>query len=100
MMVAVGWPDGSASFAAMKTRRRKTANPKRSGAPKAARTRTPSVADLQREVAALRRELNEARHEQSAASEGRSFVGWLPSGGNIPEEILDLITQVPDSGLD
>lgn len=26
--------------------------------------------------------------------------GWLPSGGNIPEEILDLITQVPDGGLD
>jgi hypothetical protein len=24
----------------------------------------------------------------------------LPSGGNIPEEILDLIAQVPDCGLD
>lgn len=100
-MVAVGWPDGSASFAAMKTRRRKTANPKRSGAPKAARTRTPSVADLQSEVAVLCRKWNEARQRQTAASEVLQIIyGILPSGRNIPEEILDLITQVPDGGLD
>ncbi len=53
----------------MKTRRRKPASPKRSGAPKAARTRTPSVADLQSEVAALRRELSEAREQQTATAD-------------------------------
>lgn len=79
----------------------KTAPPNRSRAPKAARTRAPSVADLQRKVAALHRELNEARQQQTAASEVLQIIsGMLPSGGNIPEEILDLITQVPNGGLD
>jgi signal transduction histidine kinase len=53
----------------MKTRRRKTASPNRGRAPKAARTRTPSVVDLQREVAVLRRELSEARDQQTATAD-------------------------------
>jgi signal transduction histidine kinase len=53
----------------MKTRGRKTASPNRSRAPKAARTRTPSVADLQREVAALRRELSQSREQQTATAD-------------------------------
>jgi hypothetical protein len=67
--MAIGWPDASASFAAMKTLRRKTGSPKRSRAPKPARTRTPSVADLQRQVVTLSRQLNQAREQQTASSE-------------------------------
>src|SRR6478672_5398014 len=62
----------------MKTRRRKTATPNRGRAPKAARTRTPSVADVQSEVAILRRELNEARQQQTAASEVLQIISSSP----------------------
>jgi two-component system, NtrC family, sensor kinase len=62
----------------MKTRRRKTASPNRSRAPKAARSRTPSAADRQSEVAALRRELSEAREQQTAASEVLQIIARSP----------------------
>jgi two-component system NtrC family sensor kinase len=62
----------------MKTRHRKTASPNRSRAPKAARSRTPSAADQQSEVAALRRELSEAREQQTAASEVLQIISSSP----------------------
>jgi GAF domain-containing protein len=62
----------------MKTRHRKTASPNRSRAPKAARSRTPSAADQQSEVAALRRELSEAREQQTAASEVLQIIAKSP----------------------
>ena len=62
----------------MKTRRRKTASPNRSRAPKAARALTPSVAELQREVAALRRELSQSREQQTASSEVLHIISGSP----------------------
>jgi hypothetical protein len=62
----------------MKTRRRKPASPNRSRAPKAARSRTPSAADQESEVAALRRELSEARQQQTAASEVLQIIARSP----------------------
>src|ERR1700730_14162108 len=62
----------------MKTRRHKMASPNRSRAPKAACTRTPSAADQESEVAALRRELSQAREQQTAASEVLQIIAKSP----------------------
>jgi len=63
----------------MKTRRHKTASPKRDRAPRAARRRTPSVAELQKQVAALSRELSQAREQQTASSEVLQIISTSPS---------------------
>ena len=62
--------DAAAGDAAMKTRRRKTASAKRDKASGvASRRRTPLVAELQKQIAALARELSEAREQQTLASQ-------------------------------
>jgi hypothetical protein len=62
----------------MKTRRSKTTNLKRTKASKAARTRVPSVADLQKQVVALSRELSEAQEQQTASSEVLQIISSSP----------------------
>jgi two-component system, NtrC family, sensor kinase len=53
----------------VKTRRRKTATPKRSNAPKAVRRRSSSAASLHKRVALLTRERDEALAQQTATTE-------------------------------
>jgi hypothetical protein len=62
----------------MKTRRRKTTSPKRSKTPRAARSRTLSVVELQKQVAALSRELSQARQQQTASSEVLQIISSSP----------------------
>jgi hypothetical protein len=53
----------------VKTRRHKTATPKRGNAPKGVRARSSSAADQETKVARLARELNEARQQQIATAD-------------------------------
>jgi GAF domain-containing protein/DNA-binding response OmpR family regulator len=56
-----------------------TTTPKRNKAPKAARTATSALADLQEQVSALTRELAEAREQQTATSEVLQVISSRPS---------------------
>jgi chromosome segregation ATPase len=58
---AAHWAGAATGGEPMKTRRQQTTRPKRSETPRALRRRLPSVAKLQKQVAALTRELSEAR---------------------------------------
>jgi hypothetical protein len=62
----------------MASRRRKTTSPKRSKTPRAARSRTLSVVELQKQVAALSRELSQARQQQTASSEVLQIISSSP----------------------
>jgi GAF domain-containing protein/DNA-binding response OmpR family regulator len=68
----------SAGRAAMKPRSRKITKPKRSPAPTASRRRTSSVAELQKQISALTRELSEAREQQTASSEVLKVIARSP----------------------
>jgi len=61
-----------------KTRRRKTAAPKRGNAPKAARGRGSSAAGLSEQVALLRRERDEALEQQTATTEVLRIISNSP----------------------
>jgi hypothetical protein len=62
----------------MKTRRSKATSLKRTKASKPARPRVASVADLQKQVVALSRELSEAREQQTASSEVLQIISSSP----------------------
>ena len=62
-----------------KTQHASTTKPKRSNAPTAARPESSTLADLQKKVSALTRELAEARDQETATSEVLRLISGSPS---------------------
>ena len=63
----------------VKTRRRKTAAPKRRNAPKSVRSRSPFIADLQGQLDRRTRERDEALEQQAATAEVLGIISSSPS---------------------
>jgi signal transduction histidine kinase len=69
---------GTVSRKSSKTQQRKPTSPKRSNAPTAARRRSPSAADLQKQLDQRTRERDEALEQQAATSEVLSVISSSP----------------------
>ena len=69
---------GTISRKPAKTQRRKPKRPKRSNAPTAARRRSPSAADLQKQLDERTRERDEALEQQAATSEVLGVISSSP----------------------
>jgi len=89
---------GATSRNPSKSHRRKPTRPKRRKVPTAARRGSPSLADLQEQVSALTRELEEAREQQAAASEVLRVIASSPADLKpVFETILANATRLSDA---
>jgi hypothetical protein len=75
----------------MKTRRSKATSLKRTKASKPARPRVASVADLQKQVVALSRELSEAQEQQTASSEVLQIIS--SSSGDLKHAFQGMLAR-------